>query len=185
MVREASATPEKIGVKSKNADKLKIVLAVGAFALAGVGFVRFYKSSNPPEGKAWFYDLSARRLFVAPHSSIPPIHGVEGEEEDGVRAIVVSMSGNCTDENSRRIAYLETYTPELKRQLELRKKNDPALIDNAPSTIRRGEAHSFILVKRPEEADWHPMTAPEAQEILQTISRPGPDGRTPVVCAPN
>jgi hypothetical protein len=50
--------------------------------------------------------------------------------------------------------------------------------------IRRGEAQQFVLIKRPEEADWHPMTSPEAQDILKIINTPGPDGKMPVVCIP-
>jgi hypothetical protein len=168
----------------RSAEKLKLAGAVAALCVAAVGFVRFYKSSSPSEGRAYFYDQSARKLFVAPHSSVPPIKGVEGEEEDGVRAVVISTSGDCQDASSRKIVYLEMYTPELKRQVESRQGKDLNAADTPPAMIRRGEAHALILVKRPEEPDWHPMTSPEAQEILRTISTPGPDGKLPVVCVP-
>jgi hypothetical protein len=166
----------------KTAEKLKLGGAVIALIIAGFGFVRYYKSSTPAEGRAYFYDLSAKQLFVAPHSSVPPIRGVAGEEEDGVRAVVYTWDGNCDDPANRQIAYLEMYTPELKRQVEQRKAGTAPV--EGSGSIRRGEAHGLILVKRPHEADWHPMTSPAAEQILQFISTPGPDGRSPVVCVP-
>jgi hypothetical protein len=184
LVEREARSARKENMTAQNAEKLKLAGAVAALGLAGVGFFRFYKSSNPPEGRAYFYDQSAKKLFVAPHSSVPPIKGIEGQEEDAVRAVVISTSGNCLDESSRKIAYLETYTPELKRQVESRQNNGPNAADTPAVTIRRGEAHALILVRRPAEMDWHPMTSPEAQEILRTISTPGPDGKMPVVCIP-
>jgi hypothetical protein len=168
----------------QRSDQLKVAVAVLAFLAAVFGFVRFYSKSRPAEGKAFFFDLGAKRLFVAPHSSVPPIRGVVGEEEDGVRAIVLSPTGDCS-EKSRVIAYLETYTPELKRQVEARVHGASAgaAPENALA-IRRGEAHGLILVKRPDETDWHPMNSPGGQAILQTINAPGPDGKAPVVCMP-
>lgn len=169
---------------AKGSERLKVAFVLVTFSLAAAGFIRFYRNASPGEGKAYFYDLSGRRLFTAPHSSVPPIKGVVGDEEDGVRAIVISTNGNCADTRSRQIVYLETYTPELKQQVESRKKqvaSDPA---ESPSHIRRGEAHAFILVKRPEETGWHPMTSPQAQKILQVLSTVGPDGKMPLVCVP-
>lgn len=182
MVSETFTAQEEMSLS--RADRWKVTGAVLALAVAVFGFVRFALSTSPSEGLAYFYDLSAKELFTAPHSSVPPIRGVSGEEEDGVRAIVVSATGDCEDEKSRAIAYLETYTPELKRQVEMRKSNATGLEENAPATIRRGEAHGFILVKRPEEKHWHSMTSPEAQKILATLSTPGPNGKVPVVCVP-
>lgn len=170
-------TPQK-------ADRIKLLTATVALALASILFLRFYRSSNPSEGKAYFYDLSGKVLFTASHSSVPPIKGVSGEEEDGVRAIVISTTGDCRDAGSRKIAYLETYAPELKHQVEARLQQGPGSAEQPSGGIRRGEAQAFILVKRPDETEWHPMNTPEAQEILQTINVPGPDGRTPVVCVP-
>ena len=171
-------------VKPSSAERLKLLGAVGMLAAAFLGFYRFYRSGSPDEGKAYYYDLSGKKLFVGPHDSVPPIRGVIGDEVDGVLAIVISSSGDCNDAASRKIAYLETYAPELKRQIELRKGHEESAMDPVENPIRRGEAHQFILVKRPEEAEWHAMNTPEAQAILQIINTPGPDGRLPVVCIP-
>jgi hypothetical protein len=48
---------------------------------------------------------------VAPRTRVPPIPGINNEEPDGMRAIVISTSGNPKD---KKIAYLEKYAPELK-----------------------------------------------------------------------
>ncbi len=164
-------------------EKWKLAAALIILAIAVVGFVRFYKGNSAGVGKAWFYDLSSRQLFIAPHDSVPPIQGNSGPEEDGVRAIVISANGDCADEKSRIVAYLEKYTPELKRQVEARRTNPAEASLGAPS-IGRSEAQGLILVKRPDDADWHPMTSPAAQKILEVLSTPGPDGKLPVVCVP-
>jgi hypothetical protein len=168
---------------AKTAEQFKLAGAVIGLTIAAVGFVRFFRTNNQSAGTAYFYDLSGKTLFVAPHSSVPPIKGVNGDEEDGVRAIVISTTGDCADKNSRKVAYLETYTPELKKQVEMRTGNHAEQGGN-DVMIRRGEAQQFVLIKRPEEADWHPMTSPEAQDILKIINTPGPDGKMPVVCIP-
>ena len=170
-------------MSTSRSDKWKLFGAAVALAIAAIGFVRFYRNSSPAEGKAFFYDLSAKQLFTAPHGSAPPIMGVSGPEEDGVRAIVISVSGNCADEKSRIVAYLETYTPELKRQVEARKEAPAGAASPVPS-IGRSEAQGFILVKRLEDSQWHPMTSPEAQKILEILSAPGPAGNLPAVCVP-
>ena len=165
-------------------ERWKLVCAVGLLAFAGVASFRFYSGQADHEGRAYFYDLSAGKLFVAPHSSVPPIRGPFGSEEDGVRAIVVSLSGDCSDEKSRTIAYLETYAPELKHQIEKRKRGGSADAAEASPTLSRGQAQGYILIRRPEETDWHAMNSPAAQQILQRLNSPGPLGKIPVVCVP-
>ena len=57
--------------------------------------------------RAWFYDLSEKKLFVAQRGLVPPIRGINSSEEDGVRAVVVAPPGKCDDPAARRIAYLD------------------------------------------------------------------------------
>ena len=86
------------------------------FALAILFFVLF----GPSERVAleYFYDESEQKLFTAPAGSIPPIKGINDDQLDGVRAIVIAPKGKRGDESAHRIAYLEKWSPQLKQHLE-------------------------------------------------------------------
>ncbi len=53
-----------------------------------------------------------------PASTVPPDKGIGGSSGDGVRAVVVAFRAEQSDPHKWRIAYLETFTPELKDLLE-------------------------------------------------------------------
>src|SRR2546427_350615 len=93
-----------------------LVLAIVLFAGAAFRISRFMGERSQVGENAYFYDLSERKLFVAPRTLVPPIRGINNDEPDGMRAIVIS--GNPKDQASRKIAYLEKYAPELKQQFE-------------------------------------------------------------------
>src|SRR2546427_3479791 len=96
------------------------MLALSVVLLAGAAFrfSRFLGERAQAGENAYFYDLSERKLFVAPRTPVPPIRGINNDEPDGMRAIVISTSGNPKDKASQKIAYLEKYAPELKQQFE-------------------------------------------------------------------
>jgi len=153
------------------------VLAVGLLGVAGYGFARFFSNDSGISEQTFFYDLSEKRLFAAPRESVPPIRGLNNAEEDGVRAVVISKSGDSRDKASRTIAYLEKYGPELKQSLALVRagKAEPMA-----SAVRNG----YRFVKRADATEWHAVNTPEGQAILNDWNVPGPDGKTPVVCVP-
>jgi hypothetical protein len=127
---------------------------------------------------AFFYDLSERRLFTAPRTSVPPIKGVNDDQEDAVRALVISTTGKPADKASWKIVYLEKYSPILKGQMEAAQQSG-----QSPS-MGRGEALAHRFVRRVTDTDWFPMNSAEAERIVSEWATPGPDGVTPVVCAP-
>jgi hypothetical protein len=157
--------------------RLKTVLAAlaAAGALALLGRTLF---SGSARGGAYFYDVSAARLFVAPAGSVPPIRGVDGPEEDAFRAVVVSVTGDPSDKGSRRIAYLERYSPELKRQMEA------AIAGGPPPEIGRAAAQQHRWVRRTNDVDWTPLASETGERIVSGWAVPGPDGVTPVPCTP-
>ena len=162
---------------------LMLVLAVVLLAGAGFRFARFFGERGSADGNAYFYDLSERKLFVAPRTLVPPIRGINNDEVDGVRAIVVSTSDNPRDKAGRKIAYLEKYSTELKQQLEaMQSGREPP--GPAGSRISRGAAQSFTLVRRLNDETWHAANSVEAEKIMTEWQVPGPDGKTPLVCAP-
>jgi hypothetical protein len=94
--------------------------AVLAVALAGFLVSRAGALWKTGEAGAtvWFYDQSEKRLYALPNDTVPPHKGIGGKSGDGVRAVVVSFRPDPNDPRKRRIAYLETYTPELKQLLD-------------------------------------------------------------------
>jgi hypothetical protein len=149
-------------------------------ALAAGALLLLYRTvfGGNTTGGAYFYDVSAKRLFVAPHGSVPPLRGIDGPEEDAFRAVVISDSGDPADKKSRRIAYLERYSPELKKQMEEAQAGGP------PPTITRSEAQAHRWVRRTNDTEWTPLTSEAGEQLVSGWAVPGPSGVTPAVCTP-
>jgi len=165
-----------------NKQRILLFLAVGLLVLAGIRLVAFFQRQREPRELAYYYDLSERKLFVADRALLPPTRGINDDEPDGMRAMVISTNGNPQDKSSHRIAYLETYTPELKQQLEAMRAGKEA--DAGGPRLTRGTAQSFTLVRRLSEAAWHPVNTPEGERIMTEWLAAGPDGKMPVACTP-
>lgn len=158
--------------------RAQLILALVLLGIAVALAVRFLRAGDGISDLAFFYDESAQKIFKAPRTSVPPIRGTDGPEEDAFRAVVISTTGKPTDKNSWQIAYLEKYSPELKRQMET------AQTGGASPSMGRADAQEHRFVRRPREATWYPMSAPEAEAILTGWATPGPAGVTPVICTP-
>jgi len=161
---------------------LKLAFCLLALGISGLMLFRFFSSQRSPEEQAYFYDLSEQKLFTAPRTAVPPIRGLNDSEQDAVRAIVVSTSGNPKDERHRRIAYLEKYAAELKQQIESRQMGGATI--PVGKQIDRIDAQNFTLVRRVQESQWHAVNTPEGERIMTEWMAPGPKGETPVVCVP-
>jgi len=158
-----------------NASKLVLAMVL----LAGAGFMsfRFFRQDDGIAENTFFYDLSERKLFAAPREALPPIRGLNDAEEDAVRAVVIAPNGNPKDTDARKIAYLEKYAPEFKRQLE-QVRNGQA------DPLPRGARNSHRFVKRVEDTEWRALDSAEGQMILTEWNVAGSDGKYPVVCVP-
>ncbi|MFG0249180.1 MAG: hypothetical protein ACF8OB_09865 [Phycisphaeraceae bacterium JB051] len=75
----------------------------------------------------YFMDTSDGALFIDKSDQLPPIVAPSGK--DGVRAFVFSC-GDCGDESSRFIGWLETYTPEAKKAIETPAEGPEGGMDN-------------------------------------------------------
>lgn len=157
---------------------LQWIAAVILIAAAGWRLWVVLRSDSGPSEKAWFYDLSEKKLFVAERGLVPPIRGVNDAQEDGVRAVVVAPPGKCDDASARRIVYLETNAPELKKSL------DAARAAGVVPTVSRGQAQSLRLVRRVTDAEWVSLATPEGERIVSEWAVPGADGQSPAVCTP-
>ncbi len=157
---------------------LVLVLVLGAWWFRWQG-----GGGGSAEGRIYFYDLSERKLFAGPREAVPPIKGLNNDEMDGVRAIVISPTGNPRERKNVQIAYLEKYTPELKSQLEALRKAEAAG-QSTVGLLPHGAVPKNTLVRRLTDADWVPMTSPAGEAIVSEWNRPGPDGKYPVICVP-
>jgi hypothetical protein len=155
-----------------------------ALALAMLGFAAYFLYAHFAEDtgiseKAFFYDLSEKKLFTGPRTAVPPIMGINDSVEDGVTAVVVSTTGNPKDKKSWKIAYLEKYSPELKKDLERAQATGQA------PQIGRGLAQKLRFVRTEQDTNWYPLDSDKAGQIVNGWATPGPEGITLVVCTPN
>jgi len=146
--------------------------SIGVLLLAaawfGVSRCRQAMTTGEEALGVWFYDQSERKLYAAPRDTIPPHKGIGGEAGDGVRAMVVICRADKEDASKRRIAYLETHTPELRKVL------DDVQAARAAGRAYQGEIPSpdsefyqkNTLVRRVEETVWHDAADPEFQKIM-------------------
>jgi hypothetical protein len=162
---------------------MKLIAGLLLAGLAATLVFRSFRDRPDSEGMVFFYDLSEQKLFPAPRASIPPIRGINNDEADGVRAIVVSDSGHPQDRKGQRVAYLEKYTPQLKARFEASRSRDADALSNGMA-IHREEVPANTLVRRLTDKDWHPMNSPEGEKIVTEWNVPGPDGSYPSVCVP-
>ena len=161
----------------------KVVLALILLAAAVVCFIKLSPARESRDENAYFYDLDEQKLFVAPRSSIPPIKGIKGAAMAGVRAIVVSKTGDPADKKHRQIAYLEKYSPEIKQLFE-EVRQARAEGHSAEGRIDRSQIPPNTWVRRLKDTDWHALSTPEGEQIANEWNTPGPDGRVPVICSP-
>lgn len=156
----------------------KLLFAIALLAVAAPLGWRALRGDRGSSERAFFYDQSRQKLFAAPRTAVPPIRGLDDAEEDAVRAVVISRTGKPGDKSSWTIAYLERYSPELKRQMEV------AQAHGTSPLMGRTEAQRHRFVRRPADSEWFALNTPEAEAILTGWAVPGPDGVTPVVCTP-
>jgi len=163
--------------------KIKLAAAIVMLAIASaVTTWRFMQSRDSGPPVDFFYDLSERELFTAPKDAIPPIRGINDEQEDGVRAVVIAADGNPKTRGARKIVYLETNSPQLKAALVARNQA------MARGEKIRGFDRQFVrantMVRAPDEQQWYSITSQEGLDIVSALNQPGPDGKYPVICQP-
>ncbi|HCF93745.1 MAG TPA: hypothetical protein DEW46_01665 [Verrucomicrobia bacterium] len=160
--------------------KTQLLIAVLLLFAAGGLFFRQWHARGPAEPMIYFYDQSAEELFAAPQSAVPPIQGIDDQEQDAVRAVVISRTGSRKKDDLE-IVYLEKYSPEMKAQFEARKAGAPA---EAAGGISRAQSKAHTFVKTPSGKQWHTMVSPEAERIVSDWNTKGPNGEYPLVCTP-
>jgi hypothetical protein len=101
--------------------------------------------------------------------------------------VVVAFRAEQGDPRKRRIAYLETCTPELKgllAKLQAACASRQAFKGRIPAR-NSGYFQTNSLVKGLEETEWHASSSPEGRRAMtEWRSWRGPDGQMPIVCVP-
>ena len=152
-------------------EKKKLGLAGALFALAAT--IIALRSGKDTVPQSWFYDESAEVLFAGPLNAIPPITGIDGPEEDGVRAVVVAPAGQCGKEDARESAYLEKFSPLLKRQMEATERAK-ATGEVVPELLDRSSATAHRFVRRLGDAEWASLRTQLGLEIVETWRQNSP-----------
>lgn len=156
----------------------RLAAAVVLAAVAGVYLYRTIGGRGEPGERGFFYDVSAKRIFTGPRDALPPIRGVDGPEEDGFRALVISTNAQPRDSHTWQVAYLEKFSPELRRQMTAARERGEAL------AMGRAQMQAERWVRRLTDTEWQPMNSDAGEAIVNSWASPGPDGVTPVVCVP-
>jgi hypothetical protein len=162
---------------------LKGVAASALLLLAGWLGYRAWRGTGEQQELVYFYDLSEQKLFPAPRSAVPPIRGINNADEDGVRAIVISPTGDPRDKQQRRVAYLEKYSAQLKQMFEAVRRAE-ASGESTAGALSRGAVPANTFVRRVNEREWHVMTSAEGEKIVNEWNVPGAEGKYPAVCVP-
>lgn len=166
---------------------LKTGVAAGLIAFAiwfGLEQFRAFRHSGQDGSRVWFYNVESKSLYSEEGDAIAP---VKHSGNEGVRAMVVGFDGKSSDPTKCRIAYLETFTPELKGLLEQVKSARAAgRVYDGKIPARGGSFfESNTLVRRAEETEWHPVNTPEGQKIMaEWKSWRGPNGERPLASVP-
>ncbi len=156
-------------------------------ATLAISNIRAFTATGEEGLQTWYYDESEGELYKVPRETIPPHRGIGGKTNDGARAIVVAAEGECADPKKRRIAYLETYTPEYKQLMEdVRAARAEGRACGRPlPKAESGFYEKNTLVRRVDDPTWYDMTTTKAGQIVaQWKKERGSDGKTPKVCTP-
>ena len=164
------------------AEKKQLTFAGVLFALAILFFVLF----GPSERVAleYFYDESEQKLFTAPAGSIPPIKGINDDQLDGVRAIVIAPKGKRGDESAHQIAYLEKWSPQLKQHMEAVTRAKAAG-QAVPNIVDRSQRKFHQFVRRTDSPQWVHLNTDEAAKIMAVLRTKDAQGKIPEICMPN
>ncbi len=132
--------------------------------------------------KGWFYDLNTGKLFVAKSKLIPPIEAPSGPLENGkpagVKAYVFSYKYE-PNESERFIGFLETFTPEARRNQTTSAESRG---DSASELIKQwGEGR---LIRRVEDEQWFAANSNEGRAIIEEAYLPNENGEHARSCRP-
>lgn len=162
-----------------NNNTFKIIAILLLVGFATWKFLTSPKLSETYDPKIYFYDISAQELFKSDQSNIPPIQGIDNDEMDGVRAVVIESSSF----SGRKIAYLEKFSNQLKTDIEKSRLSE-ASGEVYPRKISRSDSKGHIFVRRADEEKWYSMNSKEGNKIVSEWQIEDSEGNMPVIVNP-
>ena len=163
----------------RSAKTLAVASLLGAAAIFVAIRIRASLANTEADALAYFYDQSAHTLFPAARDAIAPLRGTDSSELDAVRAVVVAPRDNRV---ARRIAYLQTHTPELRDRLAAIRQSKQS--SGAPLKALSGDDPFVLknsLVRRESDGTWYDLTTPQAREILREWTTWTDDSGSPLI----
>lgn len=155
----------------------KIGVAVAALVIAA-GIWLLIGGGGDEERTVYFYDVSEKTLYEAPHNAFAPLEGIGGEAGDGVEAIVVCCP-ECGAERQR-IAYLKTHTAEFKR-----KRDEASRSGTRIEGLTRQWIAENTLVRFITGEEWHVAASPDGVNVVSSWKqRCAEHGRWEKPCMP-
>ena len=170
---------------ARDVSKPKLIALVLACFVIVAGLAWIYVQTRPPPStdaphRAYFFDLTTGKLFTGMSDRLPPVEVRSGDHVDGmpagVRAYVFSC-GNCGDEQSRTIGYLETFTPKV-RDLVM---NRPPDQEGKPPIDLSGDIAKGQWVAKAPGQSWKPAPPSEPKPSnVGDVKKPATDvAKTP------
>ena len=148
---------------NQNSAVVTIIAVVLLLVSLGVIIMTLTPSSPNRVVEVYFMDTADGQLFVEKSNQLPPIVAPSGKE--GVRAFVFSC-GDCGDEASRYVGWLETYTAEAKKAITGTTENPEGpegMVDNY-ELIENGH-----MVCDPQSKTWVPANSEPGFKIMDQI----------------
>ncbi len=148
-----------------------LTIIVVALALVGtIGWFVMDEGGSDGPKKLWFYDLNTGELFAGDVAELPPIAAPSGDLKNasgtpaGVLASVIRIEGDET----KKIAFLQAYTPEAKQMIEAARASQggsPADYEK----IMTGTMVAMPPAKAGDPVKWVSMSSPDGYKITMAM----------------
>ncbi|HAL45776.1 MAG: hypothetical protein A2Y12_14695 [Planctomycetes bacterium GWF2_42_9] len=133
-----------------------------------------YRSPNVSMNhKAWFYDLNTKKLFAEDGDKIPPIDAPSGKLA-GVKAYVLSYVLE-PNENEKFIAYLEKFTPQGRKYIDICKEAKTKVTEKMINDLNCNR-----YVSKPNDINWFLASSDKGREILRQANKANDKGQMPL-----
>lgn len=158
-----------MGLREQMADKpaVAVVIALAVIALAG-WYIASQGGTQRAVEQTYYYDLDAGSLFVGDVGKVPPFQ--TDDDHTAVNAAVFSC-GDCADESTRFIGYLEQYSDAYRATMGDEEAFTPEI------------AEGGHLIASPDAIEWLSLATEQGRALqAEVMSRCG--GDLPKGCQP-
>lgn len=135
-------------------------------------------------GKAYYYDLNAKKLVVDKALQSPPFQISTGSQPAVGVVVYACGQGACGTEKERKIGFLWRYNA---KGLSLAQEMD-RLPNNADNAARRSELLLQMEQQKeyclPDSDKWLPASDPQAQTLLGSLYGNCPGSKKMEICVP-